>query len=47
MEGTHTPIKIASSTSCKKYKVSEYKSDSKAAIKSNLSVVVKFFNILI
>ena len=41
------PIKIASSGLPRKYKASEYNKDRRAATKSILSELVKFFNISI
>ena len=46
MDGTHMPINIAACASPFKYKISENISDRKAEIKSNLSVIVNFLNIL-
>ncbi len=46
MDGTQIPINMAASASPLKYKISENISDRKAEIKSNLSVIVNFLNML-
>lgn len=45
--GTHNPTKMAWSEFPVKNKTSEYTNDSIAEIKSNLSVTVNFFNMII